>query len=307
MARKAKKKAEASPPAAAVDDDVTEQESVHEDDGDVQMNSADDDIPEIVDRDSDADGEDDGDAAAVESKKCPNDVDIKTEKKGAKANGESQQQQTTTATTKKQAPIPFMDTFFQLSSEESPNDRSIAARDLIHHCLLNEHGVNHKDAAYALTRLMNGLCTGRAASRQGFASCLSSFLRVVYSPALNNDGSNSSASLERILKDDAYSNQLMDGTTKDDPTCNAAMVVRQKLLSTTQFLAIEATSNPNDNGRKKNHYGGKMKEVEKRDHSFGRLFGILAVVRSGILGLNDFPSEVSPTIPDRFYVMHSKC
>jgi hypothetical protein len=46
-------------------------------------------------------------------------------------------------------------------------------------------------------------------------------------------------------------------------------------------------------GTKKNNYGSKMKDSEKRDHSFGRLFGILAVVRSGILALDGFPSEVS--------------
>ena len=306
MARKAKKKEEVSPPAAAVDDDVTEPESIQEDDGDVQMNSSDDDIHEIVDKES-ADDNDDCDAAAEGSNKCTNDVDQNTKKKDKKTRSEKQLQQATTATTEKKAPIPFMDTFFQLSSEESPNDRSIAARDLIHHCLLNERGVNHKDAAYALTRLMNGLCTGRAASRQGFASCLSSFLRVVYSPALKNDGSSTRAPLEGILKEDAYSNQLMEDSTKEDASYSADMIVRHKLLSCTQFIAVEANSKSNDKGRKKNQYGGKMKEAEKRDHSFGRLFGILAVVRSGILGLNDFPLEVSPAIPDLSYVHHSQC
>ena len=296
MARKAKKKVEVSPPAAAVDDDVTEQESVLEDDGDGQMNSADDDIPEIVDKDCDADNED-GDTAAEGLKKCTNDVDENMKKKDEKTKSEKQLRQATTASTEKKAPIPFMDTFFQLSSEESQNDRSIAARDLIHHCLLDERGVNHKDAAYALTRLMNGLCTGRAASRQGFASCLSSFLRVMYSPALKNGGSSKRASLERILKEDRYSHQLMEDSTKDDASYSADMIVRHKLLSSTQFLAVEANSKSNDKGEKKNQYGGKMKEAEKRDHSFGRLFGILAVVRSGILGLNDFPSEVSPQSP----------
>jgi hypothetical protein len=302
MARKAKKKVEVSPPAAVVDDDVTEQESVHEDDGDVQMNSADDDIPEIVGEDSDADDSADGDADAEESNKCTIDVDENTKKKDRKTRSEKQLKQATTATTEKKAPIPFMDTFFQLSSEESANDRSIAARDLIRHCLLNERGVNHKDAAYALTRLMNGLCTGRAASRQGFASCLSSFLRVLYSPALKDDGSSKRVTLERILKEDAYSDHLMEDSTKDDASYIADMIVRHKLLSTTQFLAVEANSKSNDKGQKKNKYGGKMKEAEKRDHSFGRLFGILAVVRSGILGLNDFPLEVSPAIPDLSYV-----
>ena len=36
-----------------------------------------------------------------------------------------------------------------------------------------------------------------------------------------------------------------------------------------------------------------MKGMEGRDHAFGRLFGILAVVMSYVLGLKDFPSSVS--------------
>jgi len=231
MARKAKKKEEVSPPPAAVDDDVTEPESVQEDDGDVQMNSADDDIPEIVNKES---GDDNGDcdAAAEGSNKCTNDVDQNTKKKDKKTRSEMQMQQATTATTEKKAPIPFMDTFFQLSSEESPNE---------------------------------------------------------------------------ILKEDAYSNQLMEDSTKEDASYSADMIVRHKLLACTQFIAVDANSKSNDKGRKKNQYGGKMKEAEKRDHSFGRLFGILAVIRSGILGLNDFPLEVSPAIPDLSYVQHSQC
>ena len=205
-----------------------------------------------------------------------------------------------TKTTSMKQPIPFLDTFFQLSSEESPTDRSVAARDLIQHCLLNEQGVNHKDAAYALTRLMNGMCTGRAASRQGFASCLSSFLRVVYSLSsddIEGDSSSSSSSssssctpLDKILKEDAS----LDGTAY-----SSAMFIRHKLLSSTQFVASESSGDivgskgGGQKGTKKNNYGSKMKDSEKRDHSFGRLFGILAVVRSGILALDGFPSEVS--------------
>ena len=291
MSRKAKLKVKPSPDAVA--DAVTVQESVHEDDGDVQMSSADDYIPEILEKDSDADRNHDGNATAK-----------KTKSNDEKTNHAKKQQQSNSVTSKKQAPIPFMDTFFQLSSEESQNDRSVAARDLIHHCLLDEHGVNHKDAAYALTRLMNGLCTGRAASRQGFASCLSSFLRVVYSPSLNDDDGSSGASLEKILKEDAFSNQFVEDMKKDNAPCNPAVIVRHKLLSTTQFLAAEAITTSSDKGRKKNNYGGKMKDSEKRDHSFGRLFGILAVVRSGILGLNDFPSEVSPAVPNHSYMQH---
>jgi hypothetical protein len=266
-ARKTKKKNAKSPkkntstePAneatPAHDGDVTEDESIHEKE-DVHMEDADESdeiIPDIVDQDR-------------EDSKEPAEKSTKNKAKD-------------TANTKHQ-PMPFMDTFYQLSSEESPHLRAIAARDLISHCFsFNEEGKsNTTDAAYALTRLMNGLCTGRAASRQGFASCLSSFLRVAYEKS--NDGSAISGhALMKILEQDAYCKQLIEeGENNSEP----ATVLRQKLLASTQFLHTEK-------GAKKN--GGKMKGMEERDHAFGRLFGILAVVRSGIFSLKDFPFSV---------------
>lgn len=154
-------------------------------------------------------------------------------------------------------PIPFMDTFYQLSSDESKL-RSLAARDLISHCFFSDQ-VNITDAAYALTRLMNGLCTGRASSRQGFASALSTFLRV------------------------AHSSNVLSAILEDCEESSAAGVFRQKLLESTQFMQSE---------KEAKRQGGKMKGMEERDHAFGRLFGILAVVRSGVLGTKDFPCEV---------------
>jgi len=181
--------------------------------------------------------------------------------------------------------IPFMDTFYQLSSEDSPTIRSIAARDLIEHCFpsLKKNGsddddVNCKDAAYAITRLMNGLCTGRAASRQGFASCLASFIKVGY-PYLNE-----------IMKEDTSTAAI------DSSNTNPAVIVRNKLLSTTDFLTPPSDDKGSSNKNKKNRFGGGMKGIEARDHAFGRLFGILAIVRSGILSQSDFPSEVSYNI-----------
>ena len=178
--------------------------------------------------------------------------------------------------------IPFMDTFYQLSSEDSPTIRSIAARDLIQHCFpsLKKDGsddddVNCKDAAYAITRLMNGLCTGRAASRQGFASCLASFMKVGY-PYLNE-----------IMNEDTST------AATDSSNTNPAMIVRNKLLATTDFLTPPSDDKGSSNKNKKNRFGGGMKGIEARDHAFGRLFGILAIVRSGILSQSDCPSEVS--------------
>ena len=273
MARKAKKKVEAPPPDAD-EEQVTDQESIHdvgggEGDG-VPMDTSGDDIPDIIDKTSGDEDEahDVGDASKT------------TKDKRKKSKKEKKQQSTVIPT------IPFMDTFYQLSSEESLDERSIAARDLIQHCFLSEGGVNYKDAAYALTRLMNGLCTGRAASRQGFASCLSSFLRVAHSTVLNGD--EDASAMETMLKEDSGKfNQNGVRST------HQAMIVRLKLLSTTQFLPHEVKTNSSEKGQKKHGFGGKVKGIEERDHAFGRLFGISAVVRSGILGLNYFPSEVS--------------
>lgn len=272
MARKANKTPEAQQqqphhPHSDEDHIMTEQESIHDDGGvdhDEQLDTpdSDGDIPAVIDKFSDGE--------VGNSKKAAKGTSNK------KANAKQQQQQQHT-----KASIPFMDTFYQLSSEESLHHRSIAARDLIQHCFLSDGGVNCKDAAYALSRLMNGLCTGRAASRQGFASCLSSFLRVAHSEVLNRDGS----VMDMILKEES-------GKFYQDGVTHPAMIVRLKLLSTTQFLPTEVNSN-NDKGPKKHGFGGKVKGIEERDHAFGRLFGISAVVRSGILASTDFPSEVS--------------
>lgn len=289
MARKAKKKVvEEQPPS-------TEEESV-QDDGDVEMDSEEDAIPDIVDQDSgdEEDGNDDADDAmevdATNTKKSnQNDKKSKSNKESKSTKKKNKAEQ------KVAQAIPFMDTFYQLSSDESPKDRAIAARDLLHHCFLTDQGINHKDAAYALTRLMNGLCTGRAASRQGFASCLTSFMRIAYS----TEG----GSMEDVLKEDEDygKKQLLDAGVGIGST-HPAMIVRQKLLLTTQFLTPEEEESSNAKGNnkmkkggynKQQKFGGKMKGIEERDHVFGRLFGILAVVRSGVLSSEDFPSDVS--------------
>ena len=261
MSRKSNKKRatveeEEVPPITAADKDdedgTTEDESIQ---GDVQMKI---DISE----------EEVGDATAKQSN------DKKTKKKKKENNNQSQNV------------IPFMDTFYQLSSEDSPTIRSIAARDLIQHCFPsrkkdgsdNDDDVNCKDAAYAITRLMNGLCTGRAASRQGFASCLTSFMKVGY-PYLNE-----------IMKEDTST----AATDSSDDDTNSAAIVRNKLLATTDFLTPPSEDKGSSN--KKNRFGGGMKGIEARDHAFGRLFGILAIVRSGVLSQSDFPSKVSYNI-----------
>ena len=288
MARsKSKKKAvakETAPPVAAANEDgtMTEDESLHDknEDGDVPMDTEDD-IPDIVDKDSDDDDKDDDNDIATTKQKIDDNKNTKKKDKKKLVNKEGTD---TTAT-----PIPFMDTFYLLSSEESSTQRAIAARDLINYCFppppppskdsKDDEQVNYKDAAYALTRLFNGLCTGRAASRQGFASCLSSFIRVSY------------PHLKDVLKEDTSTTTTANNDQSNDE--HPAMIIRKKLLSTTDFLT---PSDQDAKGGKKNKFGGigKMKGMEERDHVFGRLFGILAIVRSGTLSMSDFPKEVSP-------------
>ncbi|KAL9183676.1 hypothetical protein ACHAXT_004532 [Thalassiosira profunda] len=267
MARKSKKKAPPPPPPAADDDGgaatSTEEESLGPDD---DAMSVDAEVPAI---DSDGEsGEDDGDtkeatAGSAKGKKS-------AKKKGKQSKGAG-------APTKASDAMPFMDTFYQLS-DDAPIARAAAGRDLLRHCFPTGGDVNAKDAAYALTRLMNGLCTGRAASRQGFAACLASFLQVAHA----------SGGWEEILTEDEGASKL-----RGERGANSAAIVRQKLLSITEFISDEE----GDKGKKgkkdpKQRFGGKMKGIEERDHVFGRLFGISAVVRSGILGADDFPAKV---------------
>lgn len=136
----------------------------------------------------------------------------------------------------------FMDNFYGLSSSD-PSERAQAAHAILHHCLIGSEA-NTKDAAYALKRLLNGLCSGRAASRQGNASALASFLKVALA----------GGQLKEIQQEDS----------NEDPILG---YVRHRLIKATD----PSTSQ------------GKRKGSEERDYQFGRLFGILSVARSGIL------------------------
>jgi len=156
----------------------------------------------------------------------------------------------TVTSTKRSTPVaenPFLDSFYSLSAPD-PKERSQAAQVMLYHCLLGPNS-NSKDAAYAFRRLLNGLCSGRAAARQGNASALASFLKIAFqlekmdeirSEAENNSGNNSSSLLN---------------------------YVRDRLLSATDPQTTQ----------------GKKKGSEERDYYFGRLFGVLGVVRSSIL------------------------
>lgn len=244
MARKGKKKQ--VPPSPVVDENSTEEESVDEE----EMVVDDDDGGDVNSEGTNSEGEDDSD----KEKDASNSTDAKSKQRSTNQ--------------KQKKAIPFMDTFYLLSSEDSSKERSIAARDLINHCFFSDGGINYKDSGYALNRLLNGLCSGRAASRQGFASCLSSFLRVAMT--------NGNDDMMNILK------ECSELKLTDMEGSKPEVQIRQMLRTTTDFSTGDNSSKKS--GSKKNRFGGgKIKGIEERDHMFGRLFGILAVVRSGML------------------------
>jgi hypothetical protein len=154
------------------------------------------------------------------------------------------------AQAKRTTETPFLDSFYGLSSAE-PKERAQAAQVMLHHCLLGP-SANSKDASYAFRRLLNGLCSGRAAARQGNGSALTSFLRISFQ-------------LEKM-------EEIRAESQKEESELGSLLAyVRERLLKATD--PTQTT--------------GKIKGSEERDYQFGRLFGILAVVRSGIL----LPSE----------------
>lgn len=157
---------------------------------------------------------------------------------------------------------PFLDSFYSLSAP-NPKERSQAAQVMLHHCLLGPES-NSKDAAYAFRRLLNGLCSGRAAARQGNASALASFLKIAF----------------QLEKMDEIRIEAQKG---EENTSSLLSYVRDRLISATDAQRTE----------------GKKKGSEERDYHFGRLFGILGVVRSRILllpGNDDEIREVASTL-----------
>lgn len=153
--------------------------------------------------------------------------------------------------------IPFMDAFWVLA-DESVEKRAYAAKSLLVHCFSSSN--SNTDAAYTLRRLLDGLNSGRACARQGFASCLSSFLKIT-------------CTVEE--RKEALLNDLALDRSKQEPM-EFHEFLRKELLDRTN----ESPVGCNDDGFSKNK---KKKGSEKRDHAFGRLFGILALCRSGIL------------------------
>lgn len=170
--------------------------------------------------------------------------------------------------------MPFMDTFYSLASND-PSERNFAASSLIQHVFSSDsirNDVTINDGTYAFTRLLMGICSGRASARQGMASCLASFLKIAFQ-AGPDDGSGRKWIVVFM--------EHMDAKEKERPI----EFIRKKLVEAT---CLEAP---------KGKTVIKKTRSDERDVQFGRLFGILAVVRSGIL------NESSVTLDDyRIYV-----
>jgi hypothetical protein len=147
----------------------------------------------------------------------------------------------------KRGDTPFLDSFYGLSSADG-KERAQAAQIMLHHCLVGPNA-NTKDASYAFRRLLNGICSGRACARQGNASALASFLKISF----------------HLGKMEEIRSHSEAGKDVDDKSILS--YVRDRLIASTD--PSQTT--------------GKKKGSEERDFQFGRLFGILGIVRSTIL------------------------
>jgi DNA polymerase phi len=156
--------------------------------------------------------------------------------------------------------MPFMDTFYSLASND-PSERNFAASSLIHHVFSSEEDafeVTVKDGSYAMTRLLMGMCSGRASARQGMASCLATFFRISFETG-PEDGSG-----RRWIH---CFMEHMEAKEKESPLT----FVRRKLIESTSLEAPKGKTIM------------KKSRADERDAHFGRLFGILVIARSGIL------------------------
>eukprot|EP00566_Odontella_aurita_P007952 CAMPEP_0113598672 /NCGR_PEP_ID=MMETSP0015_2-20120614/41722_1 /TAXON_ID=2838 /ORGANISM="Odontella" /LENGTH=679 /DNA_ID=CAMNT_0000506725 /DNA_START=164 /DNA_END=2201 /DNA_ORIENTATION=- /assembly_acc=CAM_ASM_000160 len=183
--------------------------------------------------------------------------------------------------------MPFLDAFYSLSSD-APRERNVAAHCILTHLFPsagegndgdNDDGDNDvplQDASYALGRLMDGLCSGRAGARQGYGGCLSGFLQLAMTTKLP-EGTTVMGAIAAEQSDDADADAADDGGRS-----SPAAFVRAELLKRTTFSSPVTGKG----GHKKK--GGS----EERDCKFGRLFGILSVVRSGTLRGDDVPQSV---------------
>ena len=209
------------------------------------------------------------------------DIDEAKAEGGERGGAVDMDRTTTTTTTNNNNNNPFLDSFYGLSSTD-PGQRATAAHTLLHYCLLDADTANTADAAYAFGRLLRALCSGRAAARQGNASALTAFLKLTTTTTTNKK-QHGKVRLADIQKHEQQQQkqkqkQKQQSMKKNDDD-------HQKTINTAQLLPnlayvrqrlLDATAPPQHNSRKK-------KGSEERDDRFGRLFGILAMIKSGLL------------------------
>lgn len=196
--------------------------------------------------------------------------------------------------------IPFMDTFYSLSSND-PSQRSIAASSLLSYLFLSSSSDGSgdgnsddvdidsivKDGFYALTRLLKGLCSGRASARQGFASCLATFLKLSFklgptsntSSEAEDDNSKWAGKCWMDCFMDHYSSSTENKQEEKEDDGDEEELSYNSSSEFVRFKMVKTTSHSRNMSSSKRRKGGS----EERDYNFGQLFGILAVVRSGIL------------------------
>jgi hypothetical protein len=196
-----------------------------------------------IDGEAKTDNQDDVDEEEEKDEMMPQDEE----------DSDDEDEQQAVASGSRPADDPFMDSFYGLGSS-NPVERAQAAQIMLLHCLLGP-SANAKDAAYALRRLLNGLCSGRAAARQGNASALASFLKI----AFRMD------KIDEIRNESSCKNN--DGENNEAEETSDLMYIRERLMAATDPSQISC----------------RKKGSEERDYQFGRLFGILGIVRSNIL------------------------
>eukprot|EP00977_Amphora_coffeiformis_P022203 scaffold10591_cov112-Amphora_coffeaeformis.AAC.1 len=144
-----------------------------------------------------------------------------------------------------------------------PRERAVAAQTILWH--IQQHSA---DAAYAWKRLLRGLGSGRAAARQGNAAALAALLKMGMQTDL----------LANLQKEKQSADEAKDTS----------------LLDFVRTCLLEATQPPS---------GKKHKGSDERDALFGRLFGITAVIRSGVLRQAD---DLAPWLQDLAQLYRTK-
>jgi len=176
--------------------------------------------------------------------------------------------------------LPFMDTFYALSSDEV-YERTLAASSLLRHLFSQNNSEPSddsreialiEDGQYAFTRLLQGLCSGRASARQGYASCLSTFLELSFKlgPVPAKKSSPMKCWMECYME-------------KEDASCKSL----NAKLSPSEFVRNQLMKHTVESGDQASTVKGTRRGSEERDRKYGTLFGILAVIKSGTIFQRD--------------------